>query len=151
VLVAFSSITILLACVPLFNALRSTASKYYALIPLVPLALFALIHVAQAAQACLNFSSGTSRPWWVLWALPSDNINHYDVFFWPEMLVGKIAGFPTYLSYLSGLPFSVYLMEAAKWLIVLAVAIWLSIAQVAAWRRRKKSPARLTPLAAGIG
>jgi hypothetical protein len=29
------------------------------------------------------------------------------------------------------------LEEAAKWLIILAIAVWLSIAQIAAWRRPK--------------
>src|SRR5437660_8079553 len=55
VLVAFSSIAILLACVPLFDALRSSAPKWVAEILLAPLALFALMHLAEAVRYELGF------------------------------------------------------------------------------------------------
>lgn len=147
VLVAFSSITILLACVPLFNALRSTAAKNYAFIPLVPLALFALMHLAQACQTCFSFAKGTSSPWAIV-VMPLDNIDQYALFFWPELLAGKIFGFPAYSS-LVATSLREFFTELVKWSAMLGIAIWLSIAQIAAWWRRKKVSADLTPPAAG--
>ena len=61
VVVAFSSIAILLACVPLFDALRSSGSNRAAAILLAPLALFALLHLSQVARYCAGFSNATSR------------------------------------------------------------------------------------------
>jgi hypothetical protein len=139
VLAAFSSITMLLACLPLFDALRSTAAKRYALIPLALLAFFSLMYLVQAFQ----FSVGTSN-------YTAANIVNYGVYFWPELLVGQFAGLPPNLS-LSGSPFFAFLLEAAKWCAVLGIAVWLSVAHFAAWRQRKKLAAGLTPLAAGIG
>jgi hypothetical protein len=134
VAVAFSSIAILLASVPLFDALRSTGPKRLAAVILAPLALFSLMHLAQAGAYCLGFS-GIS------------DISCHEAYFWPQPLVQYIGGLPTGWGWP---PRSVSLgeiaVEAAKWLIILAIAIRLTIAQLAAWRKAKK-PSPHNPLA----
>ena len=123
VLVAFSSIAILLACVPLFDAMRSSGSKWAAAILLAPLALFSLIHLEQAATYCLYLSGLTSA-----------DVFYYLVYFRPQVLEG-IAGLWS-VPRASG--FEIF-VEATKWCVILAIAIWLSIAQLAAWRQGKKT------------
>ncbi|MEA2733592.1 MAG: hypothetical protein QOE14_43, partial [Humisphaera sp.] len=63
-LVAFSSIAILLACLPLYDALRCSGPKRHAkrlaAILLAPLALFSLMYVARVGQFCLGLSWVTS-------------------------------------------------------------------------------------------
>jgi hypothetical protein len=128
VLAAFSSITILLACVPLFEALRSSAPKAVAAILVVPLALFALMHLAQIFSERVGVSGMTPMQAFSL-----------AVYFRPQLLVRQIAGLST-----SGIApdtrYGDFLMEAAKWCIVVGIAVWLSFAQLAA-RRGKKSHA----------
>lgn len=53
VLVAFSSVTMLLACVALLDALRSSSPKRLAVILVAPLALFSLIHFHKPACTAL--------------------------------------------------------------------------------------------------
>jgi hypothetical protein len=118
VLVAFSSITILLACVPLFNALRSSGPKWAAAILLAPLGLFSLIYLAQAAPYCVGFSRMTDVP-------PN------EVYFVPAVLVAHLFGGRT------DWPSDSYI-EAAKWCIVLVIALWLTVAQLAGWWQRRK-------------
>ena len=126
VLVAFSSITMLLACIPLFNALRSSGPKWIAALLLAPLALFALIILAQAIHQGLGFSR----------ADPYD-IFSFGIYFRPQVLVRSLADLST--SWIvTGSTLNDLLEEAGKWCIVLVIAVWLSIAQFAAWRRRKK-------------
>jgi hypothetical protein len=122
--VAFSSIAILLACLPLFDALRSSGPKRAAAVLLAPLAVFSLIHLAQAAQYLLGLSRGT-------------DLFLYGVYFWPEPVVSRIGDRPAAFG-ASGsvVAFSV---ELAKWGVVVAIAVWLSVAQVATWRRRKST------------
>ncbi|HVT88891.1 MAG TPA: hypothetical protein VHD56_08575 [Tepidisphaeraceae bacterium] len=130
VLVAFSSITVLLCCVPLLNALRSSGPKFLAAILLAPLALFALINLVQAGRYWLGFSSSTSG-----------SVLNYNVYFYP-MLFARYFGDQKYLTYLtnmSGSEFSIFLIEATKWCIILTIAIWLTIAQIDAWRQNKKA------------
>jgi hypothetical protein len=127
VLVAFSSIAVLLSCIPLFDALRSSGPKRLAAILLAPLAFFALMHLAQVGRYCLTYSISTS----------SDDIFHYQVYFWPALLVGNSAGYPSRLN-VSGSALFAFWVEAAKWCIVLAIAVWLSIAQLLTWRQGKK-------------
>ena len=127
VLAAFSSITILLACIPLFDALRSSGRKQIAASLLAPLALFALIHLAEAVQYCAGSLSLSSR-----------DVFRYGIFFWPQLLVRRIAGVATDWSIGFGpVGLSAFVIEAAKWCIVLAIAVWLTIAQFAAWWKRK--------------
>ncbi len=131
VLVGFSSITMLLACVPLFDALRSSGRRRPAVILVASLALFTLMPLVQTLRILLGFQAtrtflGVSIP-------PS---LHYELYFWPELLVGHLANLRFGLN-LSGWELIEFLVEAAKWCIVLAIAIWLSIAQLAAWRHRR--------------
>jgi hypothetical protein len=123
---AFSSIAVLLACIPLFNALRGAGSKRLAKMLLAPLALFSLIHLAQVVRFCLDLPTPTS-----------EDILHYGVYFWPELLLGNNAGLPSRLN-LSGSVRLAFFVEAVKWCIIAAIAIWLSIAQVKAWWQRKQ-------------
>ncbi len=129
VLAAFSSITILLACIPLFDALRSTGPRWVAAILLAPLALFALMHLAQAGWYCLGFSTGTSP-----------DVLNSETYFCPQLLVLDL---PTHWSYgnVLGSALSAFGVEAAKWCIILAIAVWLSIAQFVAWWQGKKASA----------
>jgi hypothetical protein len=125
VLVAFSSTAILLACVPLFDALRSSGPKRVAAILLAPLALFSLMHLAQAGRYGLGYSIGIRA-----------DVSWYRVYF---LLVLERYR----LGYLG---LGEIVVEAAKWCIMLAIAIWLSIAQFAAWR--KGARAETAPAAA---
>jgi hypothetical protein len=126
VVVAFSSIAILLACVPLFDALRSSGPKRFALILLAPLALFSLMHLGQVGEYCLTYSRATSA-----------DVFLYRAYFWPQPLVNQFAYFPMF-HFVSASALGDFVVEATKWCIVLAIAIWLTIAQVAAgWRRRR--------------
>jgi hypothetical protein len=126
VLVAFSSITVLLACFPLFDALRSSGPQRLAAILLAPLALFALMHLAQAGRYYLGFSDLTPRDVYLL-----------GLYFRPQELARYIAG-RSYWWATSQPETSVFLVEAAKWCIVLGIAVWLSIAQLLPrWRGKK--------------
>ena len=115
VLVAFSSITILLACAPLFDALRSTGGpRWVATSLLAPLALFALMHLAQVGRYLIG-------SFWVT----SDELLRYRSYFWPELLAinsTRRAGWNVSVSTAS------VIVEAIKWGIVLAVAVWLTAA-----------------------
>ena len=115
--VAFSSIAILLACVPLFDALRSTAPKWVAASLLAPLAAFALMHLAHAGLQCLGTSGVTEL-----------DVYPYGVYFWPHLLVRRIAGLPVYWLW-GSVRLSAFVVEAAKWSAVLAIAVWLTLAR----------------------
>jgi hypothetical protein len=127
VLVAFSSIAILFACVPLFNALRSSGPKWVAMILLAPLVSFSLTNLARAGLSCLSISSLTSA-----------EVLSLEVYFRPYLLVSYFAVVHRYL-YVPGFELGAFLVEATKWCIVLAIAIWLSIVQLAAWRQGRKT------------
>jgi hypothetical protein len=120
-LVPFSSVAVLLACVPLFDALRSSGRKIFAVILLAPLALFSLLHIGQAGGYLLGISRGSLAEIWF-----------YTVYFSPDLLVGQSANYPM------SVPPANAVVEDVKWCIVLTIAVWLTIAQFAAWRRRKK-------------
>lgn len=122
VLYAFSSIAILLAYVPLFSALRSRGLKRLAAILPAPLALFSLIHLVQTGHYFLDPSS--------LKYLDS----FHGIYFRPGLLVAYMEG-PAKNPFLPEIPVGTFAMEATKWCTVVAIAIWLSIGQVAAWRK----------------
>jgi hypothetical protein len=126
-LVAFSSIAVLLACVQLFDALRSSGPKRLAAILLAPLALFSLMYVAQVGRYCLGFSGMTSS-----------DVFRYRIYFWPELLVADLAGGQPPGWNVSG-SVSAFVVEATKWCIVLAIAVWLTIARLVAWWQGKKT------------
>lgn len=123
--VASSSIAILLACVPLFDALRSSGPKRAAAILVAPLALFSLLHLAQAGRYLVGFSNVTSR-----------DVTRYAVYFSPELLVSPLADLPA--GRVSGAALEDLTLEVAKWCTVLAIAAWLTIARLAAWWRRRE-------------
>jgi len=142
VLVAFSAIAMLLACVPLFDALRSTGPnrpqrpdrpKHVAAIVVAPLALFALIHLAHAGRYCLGISRLTPTDVFLL-----------GTYFRPQLLVGPIADYSKGGG-MSGSAFTALLMEAVKWCVVLAIAVWLSISQVAAQRVARRQGVAMAP------
>lgn len=120
--VGFSSITILLACVPLYDALRSSGPRRVATVLLAPLVLFSLMHLGQVGYY-LAFSNGAS----------ARHIFHYQLYFW---LCSRD------WTMLAPVTPSVMIMEVAKSSIILAIAVWLAIAQLAAWRRRHAPMAR---------
>jgi hypothetical protein len=124
VLVGFSSVAILLAWVPLFNALRSSGPRWVAAVLLAPLAAFSLAHLAQAGLYSLG-----------IFSVDSEGVYHLWFYFRPQVLVGYISGAQVFWMG-PGPGLSGFLVEATKWCIILAIAIWLTIAQFAAWRRR---------------
>jgi hypothetical protein len=132
VLVASSSIAILLACVPLFDALRSSGPKRPAIILLVPLALFSLMHIAKVGQYYYLGMSSVILP---------EAIFRYGSYFRPDVLIEDIAALPAGRLSMSELFFGPFFVEIAKWSIVLTIAVWLSIAQFAAWWQRPKARA----------
>jgi hypothetical protein len=145
--VCFSSIVILLACLPLFDALRSSGSKRYARILLAPLALFALMYLIQVANYSM-FSSKTVAP----------DVFRFWIYFWPDLPVEKLGRSPVYSSFsgsfiiaFSGSLLIAFWVEVVKWCVVLSIAVWLSIAQFNAWRQKRvtvlKSPGQSIPYA----
>jgi hypothetical protein len=125
VLIGFSSLTVLLACAPLFDALRSTGLKRLAAVLLGPHAAFALLNILRAAQYAAG--SGT---------MTAAELFEYGVYFRPEMALklfneSVFGGGMTPLEILTGL------VEVAKWWIVLSIAVWLTIARFAAGRSVK--------------
>jgi hypothetical protein len=118
--VGFSSVMMLFACVTLFDALRSSAGKAWALALVGPLAFFALMNLAVAGGYCLGI-------------LPDDQVLAVELYFNPELLFRSFFGFPSNI-FATGtaIPFFI---EVAKWCIVFTIAVWLTVAQVAAWRK----------------
>jgi hypothetical protein len=117
-LVGFSSTVILLACVPLLDALGSSGPRAGAIVLLVPLALFSVTGIAQAVQNWLGSN----------W----QEIHRSELYFRPGALVEGIAQLWAGLSVREFL-LGVYFEEFAKWSIVFTIALWLSTAQFAAW------------------
>lgn len=126
VLVAFSSVAMLLACVALFDALRSSGLKRLAAILVAPLAMFSVIHFAQGGLCCIGSSGVTFK-----------TVSHYGAYFQPWLLVSDIASLHAGQA-VSGWDFIAFIVEAAKWCDVFAIAIWLSIARLGRWRRGRE-------------
>jgi hypothetical protein len=116
--VGFSSVMMLFACVALFDALRRSGSKAWALALVVPLGLFALMHLAVAAGYCLGI-------------LSYNQVSAAEIYFNPQLLLQNLSGFPG--SLIATGTVMAFFIEAAKWCIVLTIAAWLTDAQVAAW------------------
>jgi hypothetical protein len=125
IVTAFSSTAILLACVPLFDALRSSGRRNMAAVVLSPLAVFASMHIARTAQYFLGASGVTVM-----------DVYSHQLFFCPLLLIQSSPFLPTAMS-LSGSQQTRIVMEVIKWFDVLLIAIWLSAAQFAAWRKPK--------------
>ena len=115
---AFSSVAVLLACVPLYDALRSSGPERAAALLVAPLALFSLAELARVARSCIGIPGG-----------PASDVSPYGVYFCPAMLVG---GAGPSLGTLAGPgpPLAAVVVEFAKWATVLTIAVWLSIARV---------------------
>ena len=129
VLVAFSSVAMVLACVALFDALRSSGPIRLAAILVAPLALFSLIHFAQAGLYCIGSSGMTLSA-----------VSEYGVYFRPSVFVSGIASLHAgQIQSISGWEFIAFIVEAAKWCDVFAIAIWLSIARFAPPGRGKNA------------
>jgi hypothetical protein len=120
--VAFSSAVMLLACVALFDALRSSGPKVLAAILLSPLAMFSVINLVQAVRFYFGFATGQDTS--VYWL---------TTYFRPEVWASYISGQAS-AWYLQAPDFIDFLVEAAKWCSMLGIAVWLSIAQFLAWR-----------------
>ena len=138
VLVAFSSTAILLACVPLFEALRSSGPERVAAILLAPLGLFALVHIARAGRYCAGLSGVTSA-----------ELFSYRIYFWPELLVAEFAGGRTAWNASGSLVGAI--VEGVKWCIILAIAVWLTVALVAAWWHRRGPVQHASPAVPPLG
>jgi hypothetical protein len=128
VLVVFSSITVVLACFPLFDALRSSGPKLLAPILIAPLAFFSAMHVAQAARYWLGISTLTPR-----------DLAELEVYFEPHVLMQYVADLRV-----ADLMDWQFVEEAAKWGIIFAMAVWLTIAQIAASRQRRDEKTKST-------
>jgi len=126
VLVLCSSITMLLACAALFDALRSSASKRAAAILLAPLVFFSLMHLGQVGLYCSGISIAPSE------------VFRYRIYFWPQFIEELAARWRG--GNQSGSDLSVF-VEITKWCIVLAIAVWLTIARLMARRQDKKTSA----------
>jgi hypothetical protein len=124
--IVFAAIAVLLGCVPLFNALRSCGSKLFGAVLLAPLILCSSIQIVQG----LRSYAGDVQYGEV-------NIFFCSVYFWPEAFLRNFAD-PSVLLYTGDPPMIGSVAEAIKWSILLTIALWLSVAQVVAWWRRRK-------------
>lgn len=125
--VAVSSITVLLACIPLFEAIRSSSPKWLAVILVVPLGFFSLIHLVQVARFRLVLSpAGLS------------DMYAYTTYFRPAALLYEPIDLWTVGLSVSPVFPRIFEIELVKWCTIFAIAIWLSIAQFAARRHRSK-------------
>lgn len=129
VLVAFSSGAILLACVPLFDALRSSGPKRLAAILVAPLALFSLAHIGQAGLYCIDSSRATF-----------EGVAKYGMYFRPQLLVGGIADLKGSLN-LPGRELIALVVELTKWCDIFAIAVWLSITRLVPRGQERKTSA----------
>jgi hypothetical protein len=125
----FTSITILLACVPLYDALRSSGPKWVAAVVLAPLGLFALMHLADAGRYSLGLSGVTQN----------DLLVHQLYFDSLPFLRSAGSGVLTLIGFsLSGSASNLILVAAIKYCILATIAVWLSVAQALACRARRK-------------
>jgi hypothetical protein len=121
VIIVFSSATVMLACIPLWNALRSSGPRWAAGSLVAPLTLFAVFYLVQAAGH-ISHPQVTGCP--------------IAIYFRPHVLVGYLAS--DFLTTLLGTGPGEFAVEIIKWLDILTIAIWLTVAQFAAWRGGKK-------------
>ena len=138
----FAAGVVLLACVPLYNALRSSGPRKLAAVLVGVLAVAAVVQVALVAQYVLTRTgrAGDSSLWW-----------NYSSFFFPGLFnLDEVTRHLRPSSESANLV--AFVGELLKWGAVLAIALWLSIAQIASWRR---APSPLPAVAArashGVG
>lgn len=125
---SISAIVILLACVPLYNALRSSGPRLLAMIVLAPLPLAAAVQLASIAYYTVAPSTGLTLPGVVFVSVSYGEAYIYDAayYFRPDLLIGSNSMLASSSSR------GMILLEAAKWVACVVIAIWLSIAQLAA-------------------
>ena len=126
-LVCFSSSVILLACVRLFDALRSSGPWWLAAALLAPLALASLTYLADAVSHCFG-----------LYVVTSTGVFNYYLYFRPGLFVEHAADLPTGLRNVPRPEPLAFLAEAVKWCAVLGIAVWLTVAQLSARRRLRR-------------
>ena len=126
VLGATSAAVMLLACVPLYDALRSSGPRWLAIALLTPLGAAAAVQVFVAVASC--FISGPT-PWF-------DAPLFAQFFFKPAVVAALVArDSPPWLA--PRLPADLGAYEFVKWLVCLLAAVWLTTAQLAALRSRR--------------
>jgi hypothetical protein len=74
-----------------------------------------------------------------VWTVTPNSVYVYGIYFWPQALAQYIWPTPPPMYYLPRVTLTAFLVEAIKWCIILTIAVWLSIAQLAS-RRRHKEP-----------
>lgn len=131
VLDAFSSIVILLGCLPLFDALRSSGPRRAAVMLLAPLALFSVGQLVQDGWFCLVRFLHLS-------SLPPPDVSSFGMYFRPVLLLKRTVDWPRYTN-ASEATSVACVVEASKWCIVLAIAVWLTVAQCAGEQQRKET------------
>jgi hypothetical protein len=125
----FSSLTVMLACAPLYDALRATVRKeklWAAMTPPMLLMLLALVCLADTAKNLLGLAPAI-RP-----------VPPAAYYFDPQSLIRSLASVWRGKSFLALLTIA-NLTELAKWGSVLSIAVWLTVAQFLAWRAGKPS------------
>src|SRR6185436_10646254 len=82
------------------------------------------------------------------WTRPSADLFRYAVYFWPDLPLKNFAGLPAGAS---GTVLSAILVESTKWCMVFAIAVWLTVALLAAWWQVRKTRAAQRDAAAAEG
>ena len=122
VLPVFSGGVVLLACVPLLEALRRSGSATWGLALLAPLALICLLHFARAIAYWLAPALVRSTPPPPFFFDPSTLMSAFS-----DLAAGTGGGIWVSFTRTS---------ETAKWLVFGVTAVWLSLAQVRAWGKK---------------
>ncbi len=127
--VGFSSSVILLACAPLYNALRSSGPKVWAAILLAVLALGSVVQLWYIIEYIANPAAPSTSKFGYFYFSPDILMSGFTYHGSNPFLRSRAA------SVLSG----EFVMETAKWFAILAIAVWLTLAQFAAKRRPRPS------------
>lgn len=124
-LATFSSVVILLACVPLHRALRSSGLRVGAWFLLAPWVVGAIVGLHGAADTAVTTAPGgfnvPNRI--VLYFFSPMDLARGLRLLWNEPDAWHTVG-------------RIFLFELSKWMSCFAIAVWLSVAQMASWRSR---------------
>lgn len=127
--VGFSSSAVLLACAPLYNALRSSGPKLVAAVLLAVLALGSVVQLWHVIEYIANPAAPSSSRFGYFYFSPDILMSGFTYHGSNPFLRARAA------SVLSG----EFVMEAAKWFAILTIAAWLTIAQIASKGRPRPS------------
>ncbi len=126
-LIAFSAAAVLLACVVLFEVLRSTLpmgkgrarrrGMILAALPTLPLAILAVVQLA--AAVAVYFQHRTE-----------DHLPYAFFYFEPQSVAVVFQNLPAG----RGATVLYYYADIIKWLSCVVIALWLTTAQIASWR-----------------